>query len=131
MRRSNLARRQFLSSSLRVGGAAALAPSVVVATASGGARQVSEKPDREQWLDLLERVSNPVLESLSRRELRRRMPVETVPGHQEERAVGTHLEAFARLLAGLAPWLELEPSHEEAPRETAIRTRCLSWAQQA
>ena len=95
------------------------------------AQAVSSAPEREQWLDLVERVSNPVLDALRSQQLRKRMPVEAVPGHQQERATGTHLEAFSRLLCGLAPWLELEPAAGESPRETALRSRYRTWSQQA
>lgn len=108
-----------------------LAPGVASAIGSKGEDQAGPLPERQQWLAFVERVSNPVLEALSKRELRRRMPVEAAPGLREERAVGTHLEAFARLLAGLAPWLELEPSPQETTRETTLRSRYRSWSQQA
>jgi hypothetical protein len=94
-------------------------------------RGIAVISEREQWLDLLERVSHPVLEALSQQELRRKMPVEAVPGHQKERAVGTHLEALGRLLAGLSPWLELDPAPGESARETALRKQYRSWSQQA
>ncbi len=131
MSRSNVPRRHFLFSSLRASGAAMLAPSLASGVGSNAGDQVRTVPEREQWLALLERVSNPVLEALNRHELRLRMPVEASPGLQDERAVGTHLEAFARLLAGLAPWLELQSSPEDSPREAALRARYLSWCQQA
>jgi hypothetical protein len=108
-----------------------LAPNLTSAMGSNAENQVTAVPHREQWLAWLERVSNPVLEALSRRELRRKMPVEAAAGLRDERAVGTHLEALARLLAGLAPWLELEPSPEESPQETALRARYRTWSQQA
>ncbi len=108
-----------------------LAPSLAPGIGSNAEDQANTETEREQWLALLERVSNPVLEALSKRELRRRMPVEAAPGLRDERAVGTHLEAFARLLAGLAPWLELELSPGEDLRETALRARYRSWSQEA
>ena len=43
------------------------------------------------------------------------MPVEAAPGQAHAREVGTHLEALGRLLSGLAPWLELEPTTIEDP----------------
>ena len=128
---SNLSRRHFLFTSLPSSGAALLAPSVALGIASNAEDRADSAPEREQWLAFVERVSNPVLEALSKHELRRRMPVESAPGLRDERAVGTHLEAFARLLSGLAPWLELEPSPSETPGETALRTRYRSWSQQA
>ena len=61
--------------------------------------------ERDYWLGVLERLANPVLEHLSRRELKRGMPVETA-GDAAKLRQYTHLEAMARLLVGLAPWLE-------------------------
>lgn len=87
--------------------------------------------DRERWIGWLQRVSEPVLVALSRRELRKRMPVEAKPGLQEQRAVGTHLEALGRLLTGLAPWLEIEPSQGESRTETELRTRYRHYAREA
>lgn len=107
-----------------------LAPSLASGMDSNAKVRESAVSEREQWLALVERVSDPVLEALSRHELRRTMPVEAMPGLRDERAVGTHLEAFARLLAGLAPWLELEVLVGETPRETALRARYRSWSQQ-
>ena len=41
------------------------------------------------------------------------------------------MEAIARLLSGIAPWLELDPSPGEDPAETALRTRYRTFAQRA
>lgn len=60
---------------------------------------------RRYWVGLAERMNRPVLEALARGELRQRMPVEQKPGAKREDFA--HLEAFGRLLAGLAPWLAL------------------------
>jgi len=67
--------------------------------------------DRQYWVAGLNRIAAPVLEQLARRELRARMPVESRPG--ANRAGVTHLEAFGRLLAGLAPWLGANGLTEE------------------
>ena len=84
--------------------------------------------DRSFWLQQVERVSEPVLKALQQRELRRRMPVEAAVGQEAARAVGSHLEALGRLLAGVAPWLELNPSALEKKEETALRERYREWA---
>jgi hypothetical protein len=81
----------------------------------------SPQQDRTYWLQQVELVSNPVLNALKAGDLRQKMPVEAAPGQTQARAVGTHLEALGRLLSGLAPWLELEPSAEETKSETALR----------
>jgi hypothetical protein len=86
---------------------------------------------RDRWLDWVQRVADPVLQALSRRELRKSMPVEAAPGLEAERAIGTHLEALGRLVMGLAPWLELEPSPGESERETALRVRYRGMVREA
>ena len=63
--------------------------------------------DREYWYKLLVRIATPLLESLSKGELKLKMPVECVPGHETSRRSVTYLEGYGRLMAGMAPWLEL------------------------
>lgn len=63
---------------------------------------------RSQWLTHLQAMGRPVLEALATGRLRSDMPVEEAPGCQSPRGGCTHLEAVARLLLGIAPWLELE-----------------------
>lgn len=64
--------------------------------------------DREYWVQVLSRIADPVLVNMSRGELRENMPVETISGETNPpNARTTHLEAIGRLLAGIAPWLEL------------------------
>jgi hypothetical protein len=123
-------RRTFLLNTLAAGATTLLATSGNAqardAVSPGLAPTV--KNDRATWLDFLERVSEPVLHALSERRLRAAMPVEAAPGEAAARAVGSPLEAFGRLLAGLAPWLELEPSPGEPAEETALRARYRRWA---
>ena len=128
-----LSRRHLFLSSVQAAAALLLPerPSSAEADAFAAPTPVASISVREQWIDLVERVSEPVLAALSRRQLRRRMPVESVPGHEAERAIGSPLEALSRLLSGLAPWLELDPSPGESARETALRTRYRAFAQQA
>jgi hypothetical protein len=113
---SNPNRRTFLLGTLAAGAATALSAEIHAADAPPATQQ-----DRAHWLQQVELVSDPILKALKEGALRRTMPVEAAPGQQEARAVGTHLEALGRLLSGLAPWLELEPSPEETPKETALR----------
>jgi hypothetical protein len=68
--------------------------------------------DRAYWLSVLRKIADPVLEALSRGQLKSRMPVETLPGLEERKKV-THLEVFGRLMAGMAPWLEIGPDGSE------------------
>ena len=115
---TNPDRRTFLLGSLAAGAATAL-PAEIYAPNTTPAQQ----QDRTYWLQQVELVSDPVFKALKERNLRRNMPVEAAPGQTQARTVGTHLEALGRLLAGLAPWLELEPSTGETPKETALRNQ--------
>jgi hypothetical protein len=58
-------------------------------------------------VDLVERLAGPVLDHLAAARLRATMPVEQTPTRDRTRC--SPLEAVARLLAGLAPWLDLPP----------------------
>jgi hypothetical protein len=61
---------------------------------------------RDYFVQSIIRIADPVLMSLSKNELKKKMPVEA---KQNDRRNYTYLEAFGRLLAGMAPWLELGP----------------------
>lgn len=62
--------------------------------------------DRSFWLAVTNKIASPVLKNLARRELKKNMPVEAA--NPADRAKYSHLEAFGRLLAGLAPWLAVQ-----------------------
>lgn len=84
------------------------------------------KKERKYLVESLIKIANPVLTALSQNQLVAKMPVEEVAKGREQ---FTHLEAFGRLLAGMAPWLELRPdnSPEGQLREKYIllARRCL------
>ncbi len=63
--------------------------------------------DRRYWVSVTEKIARPVLENLTRRQLRKNMPVAAHP-QATKREIVTHLEAFGRLLCGIAPWLALD-----------------------
>ena len=65
--------------------------------------------EREYLVNALIRIADPVLESLSKNQLKERMPVESAPNQEADRKNYTYLEALGRTLAGIAPWLELGP----------------------
>lgn len=70
-------------------------------------QNVSEdgKMQRDYYVQTLVRIAHPVLDALSKNELKKRMPLEAK--YPDTRKNFMHLEAFGRLLAGMAPWLEL------------------------
>jgi hypothetical protein len=70
--------------------------------------------DRALWVGVLRRLADPVLNSLAAETLKRRMPVEEATG--ANRGSVTHLEALGRLVAGIAPWLELPSDDSDEGR---------------
>jgi len=78
-------------------------------------------PIRARWIEMLERVVTPPLSALAQGRLKATMPIESKSTVQD-REPYTHLEALGRSLAGLAPWLELEPVPAvEASRQAQLR----------
>lgn len=65
--------------------------------------------EREYLVKTLIRIADPVLQALSKNQLKEKMPVESVPKQEADRKNYTYLEALGRTLAGMAPWLELGP----------------------
>ena len=62
--------------------------------------------ERAYLVKSLSRIADPVLTALSKNQLKQLMPIEA---KTDDRGNYTYLEAFGRLLAGMAPWLELGP----------------------
>jgi hypothetical protein len=85
--------------------------------------------DRQYWVKTLNRIATPVLENLSRGELKKNMPVEA-KGSKEviSRRRVTHLEAFGRLMTGISPWLELGEDNTE---EGLLRKKFISLSQKS
>ena len=97
-------RRAFLEAAGTIG----VAPLVV--TGSGGGELQAQgagalAADRGYWVAVLTRLADPVLKNLAAGTLKTQMPVEQATG--ANRAPFSHLEALGRLLAGIAPWLDL------------------------
>lgn len=64
--------------------------------------------DRKLWLAYLDKISRPVLSNLAANTLKEKMPVmlsERVDNKAARKEVA-YLEAFARTLCGIAPWLQ-------------------------
>src|SRR5262249_47452904 len=99
-------RREFLE----LAGAGGVA--IMGGAESPALRTVSlQTSDRDGWVAMLRKLADPVCNNLAAGTLKSRMPVEQ-PASGTRQTV-THLEAVGRLLAGIAPWLEL--SADETP----------------
>ncbi|MDL2247398.1 DUF2264 domain-containing protein [Bacteroides sp. OttesenSCG-928-J23] len=88
---------------------------------SGGSR-IS---DRAYWCNLLYRMAEPVLSNMSEGNLQANMQVELSPSWDGRDVRVTYMEAFGRLMAGLAPWLSLP---DDATEEGKQRLKLRQWA---
>ncbi|MDI6617281.1 MAG: DUF2264 domain-containing protein [Clostridiales bacterium] len=81
--------------------------------------------NRKYWLDMMIKIIDPVLENMSRRNLKARMPVEMKVDGREKY---TYLEALGRTLTGIAPWLESDLCEGE---EEELRSKYAQLAREA
>src|SRR5688572_24622805 len=101
-------RREFLKHAAVVGTAPALTSPL-----QAEQRSAVSPNDRDVWVAIMRRLADPVLTNAANGTLKARMPVEQAlrPGSGQaagaDRRPVTHLEAIGRLLAGIAPWIEL------------------------
>ncbi|MGN8646042.1 DUF2264 domain-containing protein [Gracilibacillus sp. HCP3S3_G5_1] len=72
--------------------------------------------ERLYWLKTMTKIADPLLLALDKEQLKLQMPVEQQTNGSRE--AYSHLEAFARLVNGMAPWLE---SHAENESEEKLR----------
>src|SRR5437899_1721996 len=90
-------------------------------------RAASSSPaaDRTYWVTVLRRLADPVLRNLADGTLKSHMPVEAAdPGRRSV----THLEALGRLIAGIAPWIDLASDSSDEGR---LRAEYAALARQA
>lgn len=91
---------------------------------------MTSRNTRAIWADYLTRIAEKPLAALAAGQLRATMPVEAKSTHQESARLVTHLEALARTLVGIAPWLELGqvPAHETESHDRMRRLACAGLA---
>lgn len=66
-----------------------------------------ENADRAYWADLAYKMAYPVLSEMPNGTLQKNMLVEVSPNWDGRDKKVTYMEAFGRLMAGIAPWLAL------------------------
>jgi len=83
-----------------------------------GGNQMNPSLDtRARWLKTMISICSPVLFALSKDQLREQMPVESI-SPKEDREQYTYLEAFGRIVTGMAPWIG---STGSSPEEEMLR----------
>jgi len=88
-------------------------------------RDQASMNDREYCVQVLTGIADPLLHALSRNQLKEKMPLECASGREKYIKEVTYLEAFGRLMAGMAPWLELGP---DASEEGKLREKYINLA---
>lgn len=91
----------------------------------GRTAAVAEESDRDYWAGLAYRIAAPLLSNMSRGELQKNMIPEVSPRWDGRTEKVTYMEAFGRLMAGIAPWLALPD--DDTP-ESAMRSQLREWA---
>lgn len=102
------------------------------ATAGGEAserkKRILEAGDRAYWSGLAYRMAAPVLQRMAKGELTAAMDPEVAPTWDHRNIRVAYMEAFARLMAGITPWLALPADSTEEGKQ---RTQLREWALQA
>lgn len=87
--------------------------------------RVPELSDREHWANSCYTMAKPVLLAMSKGELHKTMPVEVSPIWDGRNKNVSYMEAFGRLMSGIAPWLSLP---DDATLESVQRKQLREWA---
>lgn len=86
----------------------------------------SANQDREYWVNMLIKISDPVLRNLSQDKLRKNIPIgRSASAQASNREFITHMEAVGRTFAGISPWLELGP---DPTKEGRLRAKYIQMA---
>jgi hypothetical protein len=100
----------------------------VTAIASNNIAAEDKYPnDRTYWVQLLSKIAAPILNNMSKGELRKNMPMQYSPGWDNRNKEVAYMEAIGRLLAGIAPFLNL-PAEES--NEGKIRKQLIEQSRQ-
>jgi hypothetical protein len=99
--------------------------SLVVSLLASPLNAQTGRQDRDFTVKSLDRIARPVLENLAAGKLKQELPLG--PG-EKDRAKYTHLEAFGRTMAGIAPWLALGP---DGTPEGRLRGRYIELARKS
>ena len=85
-------------------------------------KKVAQQTDREYWCEQAYKMAQPVLENMAKGELQKNMKTEFSPSFDNRNRKVVYMEAFGRLMAGLAPWLALPDSmFGDSPAEVKER----------
>ena len=84
--------------------------------------------DRQYWCGEAYRMARPILENMAQGKLQEKMQTEFSPSFDNRNRKVVYMEAFGRLMAGIAPWLALPDDDTDEGRQ---RRQLRQWALQA
>lgn len=94
-----------------------------------------QKSDREVWVDIMYQMAEPIMKNMAEGKLQQVMDttngcknLELSPTWDKRNKKVAYMEAFGRLLAGVAPWLNLPD--DDTP-ESAKRKQLREWTRKA
>lgn len=106
----------------------AIIVAIIFAAPLQAKKKTVEKTDRQVWADLCYKISQPVLENMSKGNFQKDFPLELSPKWDGRDTKVAYLETFARLMAGISPWLALP---DDGTPEGKQRKQLHDWAIQA
>jgi hypothetical protein len=121
-------RRNFIKQSSALFAAGSLPAKSLIANEHKLNDETAKLKDREYWVELIYKIAYPVLSNMSKGELHKNMPVEVSPVWDGRDKGVAYMEAFGRLMAGIAPWLALaddntpESKNRKQLREYALQS---------
>ncbi len=88
--------------------------------------------DRAYWAKLLYQIADPVVSNMAKGTLKKNMIVEKPPGRSSRSYSSTYLEAVARTLAGIAPWIALaDDESQEGKMRRSIKEKAIKGLENA
>ncbi|MBS1610737.1 MAG: DUF2264 domain-containing protein [Bacteroidetes bacterium] len=120
-------RRNFIKQTSALVAAGTLPAKSLIANPDESIAPLDKPNEREYWVELMYKIAYPVLSNLSKGQLRKNMPVEVGPGWDGRNKDLAYMEAFGRLMAGIAPWLTLA---DDATKEGRQRKELREFALQ-
>jgi len=93
-------------------------------------KKLQELSDRQIWISYMDKIAGPILKNLAEDNLKAKMPVVLSKriDNPENRKNVAYLEAFARTLSGISPWLNAEGGSVE---EVGLRNKYREWSLKA
>lgn len=118
----NMQRRNFIRWSSLLGFAGILPANNAFAKADDifENNELPKKNDRAYWVALVDKIATPVLSNMSNGQLRKNMQMQYSPTWDGRNKEVGYMEAFGRLIAGIAPFLALS---DDATAESKVRQR--------